>query len=149
MITCPPPSTGAVATSPSLPVATGPLANEFAGATAAVPAEADALADGLADPDALADEPSADWLMFVRDPPEFAMTAPRVIPRATGMATGRAIRAARFRRVCRRRAYLFLVRINSPPLPALSLPQSHVIPAKTAWRLDLNISRTPIAGVTG
>jgi len=64
------PSTGVVATSPSWKKATGPLANEFAGATAVVDplafalAEAPAVADPLADADvlglALAEAPNAD-----------------------------------------------------------------------------------------
>jgi hypothetical protein len=129
LIAAPVPSRGAVATSPSLTVETGPLANEFAGATVAgvlavadgdglAAEDADALAgeidDALAEDEALADgeadalseglavADSADWLIAVLCvPPEAAMTIPSVTPNATGMARGIAIRAARLRRVRR------------------------------------------------
>jgi hypothetical protein len=56
LMAAPVPSTGAAATSPSLKLATGPLAKEFAGATAApvpVVLVAVALADALALADAV------------------------------------------------------------------------------------------------
>jgi hypothetical protein len=58
------PLTGAVATSPSLNLATWPFANVAAGATAAlVPVVALALADALAD--AVGVAPNADWLTWL------------------------------------------------------------------------------------
>lgn len=95
MTALPVPSTGEVATSPSLAVATAPLANELAGATVdvvAVLVPAVVPVPVLADADGLAVAPRADWLRLVLcDPPLTAITAPRATPNATGMAIGMAI----------------------------------------------------------
>src|SRR5215831_3101545 len=128
LMASPAPSTGVVARPPSLNVATGPLANELAGATvvvAAPPAPAAAgvlaLAVGLALADALGFAPNADCLIGVEcELLETAMTIPRVRPNATGMARGTAIRTARFRCVRRRIAGRCPVSIQSTSMSAIS-----------------------------
>jgi hypothetical protein len=66
--------------------------------------EAAALPDaaGLADGEPHA--PSADWLMVVTGPPETARISPRVSPKAIGIASGIAMRAARLFLLRRRHA---------------------------------------------
>src|SRR5215468_2757946 len=124
----PVPSTGVVARPPSLNVATGPVANELAGATVVaaapfVPAAAAelALAVGLALADALGLAPNADCLIGVEcELLETAMTIPRVRPNATGMERGTAIRAARLRFVRRRIEGRCPVSIQSTSMSAVS-----------------------------
>jgi hypothetical protein len=132
LMAVPVPSTGVVARPPSLAVATAPLANELAGATAVAaappaaglaPADAGALAlvVGLALAGALGLAPNADCLIGVGcELLETAMTIPRVRPNATGMARGTAIRAARLRRVRRRIAGRCPVSIQSTSMSAIS-----------------------------
>jgi len=122
LIAAPVPSTGAVATSPSLNVAVGPLANELAGATVAAAAPfAAAGAEELALADALGLAPNADCLIGVEcELLETAMTIPRVRPNATGMARGTAIRAARLACVRRRIAGRCPVSIQSTSMSAIS-----------------------------
>jgi hypothetical protein len=120
-----------------LAVATGPLANEFAGGTVVVvgalgAGDADALAAGDPLADGLAAAPSADWLMSVLCDPETAITAPRVTPNATGMAIGIAIRAARLRPARRRHADRCPVRIKSTSIYAVGLLKDYVIPGRQA-----------------
>src|SRR5689334_4100639 len=119
----PAPSTGALARLPRCLKAVGPLALLGAGATAAAAAVAVALAAAgaageadvhgaalagaalalaatagalaAAEAEAEAQVPRADWAIWVAPPFETARTMPRVRPRATGMARGIAIRAAR------------------------------------------------------
>jgi hypothetical protein len=141
LMAAPVPSTGVVATSPRRKKAICPLANELAGATvpaalaevlgaalAGADAEAEAEAEAEPEPEAeaeglaLADavgkprcrEPNADCRIdALCEPPDTAMTTPRVMPNATGMARGTAIRAARLRRVRRRIAGRCPVSIQS------------------------------------
>jgi hypothetical protein len=82
----------------------GTMMSQLTLTAAVVVAAAEPLADALAE--ALALTPRAAWLMIEFPPPETAMKTPIAAPSATGMASGTATRAMRFRPVRRRHADL-------------------------------------------